>query len=64
MVCHKPVGKCAANVLQDEDEERMGPGDWKNPPCEVCGRCYPHEHVKAVYRDHGSSDDEGSNFDD
>jgi hypothetical protein len=36
---------------------------WKSPPCEVCGRCYPHEHVKALYREHNPSDEEGSDFD-
>ncbi|KAF5830954.1 hypothetical protein DUNSADRAFT_13811 [Dunaliella salina] len=53
------------DVLEELDDEG-GSGDqesWKNPPCEVCGRCYPHEHVKAIYREHPSSDEEGSDFD-
>jgi len=41
------------------DEEEEGDGDR---PCELCGRTYPHEHVRAVYgrRD---SDQEGASGD-
>ena len=36
-----------------------GTGGWQ-AACEVCGRCYPHEHVKAIYssRAYDSSDGE------
>ncbi len=35
-------------------------GDWQ-APCEVCGRRYPHQHVKAVYQ--SAAADEGSDLD-
>ena len=25
--------------------------DSEYEPCQVCGRCYPHEHITAVYGD-------------
>lgn len=39
---------------------QAGDADWA-APCEVCGRTYPHEHVRAIYgstQQHGSDDDE------
>jgi len=51
------------HTLQEESDGAEEVDTWKNAPCEVCGRRYPHEHVKAVYRDHHSTDDEGSDFD-
>jgi len=33
-----------------------GEGDLE--PCEVCGRCYPHEHIKAVYGMRSDSEEE------
>lgn len=41
-------------------EEEGGVEGWKTLPCELCGRTYPHEHVKAVYREHNESEDEVS----
>ncbi|GFR50739.1 hypothetical protein Agub_g12996, partial [Astrephomene gubernaculifera] len=29
----------------DEEEAE----EWRVKPCELCGRSYPHEHVRAVY---------------
>eukprot|EP00200_Dunaliella_tertiolecta_P005803 CAMPEP_0202339682 /NCGR_PEP_ID=MMETSP1126-20121109/1440_1 /ASSEMBLY_ACC=CAM_ASM_000457 /TAXON_ID=3047 /ORGANISM="Dunaliella tertiolecta, Strain CCMP1320" /LENGTH=285 /DNA_ID=CAMNT_0048930269 /DNA_START=189 /DNA_END=1046 /DNA_ORIENTATION=+ len=56
-------GGMMSSGSEDDEEGRGDQESWKNPPCEVCGRCYPHEHVKAIYREHHSSDEEGSNFD-
>ena len=42
-----------------DSEEEEGGGDWQQP-CEVCGRRYPHQHVRSAYADRpsDSSDDE------
>ncbi len=32
----------AAGVLQDDEDD----GD---KPCSLCGRQYPHEHIRSVY---------------
>jgi hypothetical protein len=34
--------------------------DWQTP-CEVCGRTYPHEHIRSMYssQQQDSSDDAG-----
>lgn len=34
-------------------------GGWQTP-CEVCGRTYPHEHIRSIYssRQHDSSDED------
>ncbi len=43
-----------ASVLQDDEDD----GD---KPCSLCGRQYPHEHIRSVYTaslcDHGSDSD-------
>lgn len=47
---------CAGGVQGDEDDSDRGSDAGseeqgvKHVPCEVCGRLYPHEHVKALYR--------------
>ena len=45
--CRRNGGKAGS----DDDE-----GDEE--PCEVCGRCYPHEHVTAVYGLRSDSDED------
>lgn len=48
----------------DFGESGAGGGGNDDTPCEVCGRCYPHEHVRAVYRRQDSDDeDDDSDFD-
>ncbi|GLI62255.1 hypothetical protein VaNZ11_004860 [Volvox africanus] len=48
--------------MQDDDQEEEE--EWKLKPCDLCGRRYPHEHVRAVYgtchrrSSDGSGDDE------
>ena len=39
--------------VKQEDEGRS-----KDAPCEVCGRRYPHEHVRAVYSTREPGDEE------
>ncbi|KAJ9522593.1 hypothetical protein QJQ45_019656 [Haematococcus lacustris] len=41
-----------------EEDAPQGDEDWRNPACEVCGRRYPHQHVKAIYseKQHQSGD--------
>jgi hypothetical protein len=48
---------------KEEEDAEARYGD----ACEVCGRCYPHEHVRAVYRggggagaEDGSEEEEGA----
>jgi hypothetical protein len=43
---------CGCAVVQDA-------ADWQ-APCEVCGRTYPHEHIRSIYSSHqpGSDEDE------
>lgn len=45
----------AAGVLQDDEDD----GD---KPCSLCGRQYPHEHIRSVYNaslcDHDSDSDD------
>lgn len=45
---------CCCGLQEDEDEE----GD-AGDACPECGRCYPHEHVRAVYGAQRDSSDEG-----
>ncbi|KAG2449430.1 hypothetical protein HYH02_005577 [Chlamydomonas schloesseri] len=48
-----------SEVGDEEDEE-----EWRIKPCEVCGRRYPHEHVRAVYGASGASRRDGSDDED
>lgn len=45
-------------VEEDEEEE------WRLKPCEVCGRRYPHEHVRAVYGSSAAAQGQGGSDDD
>ncbi len=44
----------AAGVLQDDEDD-------DDKPCSLCGRQYPHEHIRSVYTaslcDHNSDSD-------
>lgn len=42
---------------QEEEAEEQGPGQ-RGAPCELCGRTYPHEHVRAAYARRDSDSDE------
>ncbi|KAG1667532.1 hypothetical protein FOA52_013722 [Chlamydomonas sp. UWO 241] len=42
-----------------EDEDEAAEAQYGDV-CEVCGRCYPHEHVRSVYRGGGGAGEEGS----
>lgn len=50
-------------VIEVEEGEGEGEegeeGEGKGVPCEVCGRRYPHEHVKSLYTTRGDDADEG-----
>lgn len=53
-------GREAASGSSSEEEDEEG-GEW-HQPCEVCGRNYPHQHIRSVYATRGSdneSDGEG-----
>ncbi|GLC36552.1 hypothetical protein PLESTB_000161100 [Pleodorina starrii] len=58
-------GRAAGDAPGDEDaEEQEEEEEWRLKPCDVCGRRYPHEHVRAVYgtchrRSDSSGEDEG-----
>jgi hypothetical protein len=52
---HMPLALPALPALQGEDS--------RHPPCELCGRRYPHEHIKAVYRSEQAAD-EDSDYED
>ncbi|GIL90328.1 hypothetical protein Vretimale_18192 [Volvox reticuliferus] len=47
---------------QDEDQEEEE--EWKLKPCDLCGRRYPHEHVRAVYSTCHRRSSDGSGDDD
>jgi hypothetical protein len=51
-------GAAAGSGGSSEDEEG-GPG---GAPCELCGRTFPHEHVRAMYR--GGEEDGGGDSSD
>lgn len=52
--------KCAALLTRDAIilPSCMQAADWQTP-CEVCGRTYPHEHIRSIYssHQHDSSDE-------
>lgn len=54
-------GAEAGGSSSDEEEEGGGEGDEWQQPCEVCGRRYPHQHIRSVYarRGDGSSESDG-----
>lgn len=35
-------------------------GEGGAAPCEMCGRTFPHEHIRAIYRGDGDGDSSGS----
>lgn len=41
----------------DSDEEEDDVDEWRKP-CEECGRRYPHQHIRSIYRTTTASDDE------
>lgn len=43
----------------DEDKEEEEGDEWQKP-CDVCGRCYPHQHIRSVYATRGSGSDSES----
>ncbi|EFJ51528.1 hypothetical protein VOLCADRAFT_116398 [Volvox carteri f. nagariensis] len=52
-----------------EGEDQEDEEEWRLKPCDVCGRRYPHEHVRAVYstchrRDHSDGGSSGDDDDD
>ncbi|GFH19389.1 hypothetical protein HaLaN_16330 [Haematococcus lacustris] len=47
-----------------EEDAPQGDEDWRNPACEVCGRRYPHQHVKAIYSEHRHQSGDASEDDD
>ncbi|KAG2496993.1 hypothetical protein HYH03_004998 [Edaphochlamys debaryana] len=48
-------GQAAAEASSEEEGDGEDAEEWKLKPCELCGRRYPHEHVRAVYGRRGSS---------
>ncbi|KAG2433284.1 hypothetical protein HXX76_008351 [Chlamydomonas incerta] len=46
---------------EDDDEEDE---EWRVKPCEVCGRRYPHEHVRAVYGSSSAAQGRDGSYDD
>jgi hypothetical protein len=40
-------GEAQGSLASEEAEEQEGVDD--KAPCPECGRCYPHEHIRAVY---------------
>jgi hypothetical protein len=57
-VLKRSGGLAAGEDEDDEDEGDEGGADGQ--PCQLCGRTYPHEHVRAVY---GRREDEGDDSD-
>ena len=52
------VRASVGGAVSSDEGESGGEGD----PCELCGRRYPHEHVKSIYtteRDEAGEDEEG-----
>lgn len=51
---------CRNDVLRVDDhsdEDKCSDDGWEEP-CEICGRRYPHRHVRTMYHEHYSSDNE------
>lgn len=46
-------GGAAATNSDEDDGEDSDQDEWRVKPCELCGRRYPHEHVRAVYGGRG-----------
>ena len=42
----------------DSGSEEEAGGEWEQP-CEVCGRRYPHQHIRSAYAG-GAHDSDGS----
>lgn len=55
---HGTEDGASADACASEDD--IEPGRYA--PCEVCGRAYPHEHVRAVYSQVQDDSDEDSDF--
>eukprot|EP00887_Chlorella_sp_A99_P006174 scaffold3.g6174.t1 len=51
-----PLGGAARGSESDSDDGGSG-SDWQLP-CEVCGRRYPHQHVRSMYADRPSDSEE------
>ncbi|KAL4458222.1 hypothetical protein ABPG75_013087 [Micractinium tetrahymenae] len=41
-------GSSGGSDEEEEEEEEEEQDDWQQP-CEVCGRRYPHQHIRSVY---------------
>lgn len=41
---HSSVNKASLTCDSDQDDE-----DDSDKPCSLCGRQYPHEHIRSVY---------------
>lgn len=55
-------GRRSGGAGSSSDEEEGGDeGDEWEQPCEVCGRRYPHQHIRSVYarRSDGGSESDG-----
>eukprot|EP00891_Asterochloris_glomerata_P004050 jgi/Astpho2/4050/Aster-x0618 len=55
------IGKAPLHAFGDSDsifEEQASDSEWQEP-CEICGRRYFHEHIRAVYAADGDGDLEG-----
>jgi len=46
----------SASGAQAAEEDDGDGGDGGIDPCEICGRSYPHEHIKSVYGNRSDSD--------
>jgi hypothetical protein len=49
------MGATTSSENYGSDDEDKG-DDWA-PPCEICGRRYPHQHVRSMYRNELSDSD-------
>ena len=46
-----------------DDEYDDGEEEEEDEPCAICGRCYPHEHIKSVYGKTSDTEDDASDSD-
>jgi len=47
----------AFNQEDQDSEEEEDVDEWRKP-CEDCGRRYPHQHIRSIYKTTTASDDE------
>eukprot|EP00798_Chlamydomonas_sp_ICE-L_P018729 gene18729-25260_t len=53
----KAVNQGRVDSSDEEEEEEEEKQEQLDKPCEICGRMYAHEHVKAIWRDPCQLDD-------